>query len=120
MAQRRAGIIRVQIDGEIQEARGAWTYNLGLPVREAMIGADGVHGYKEVPQVAFIEGAITDREDLDLARLAATKEATISLELANGKMIVLRDGWFAGEGTGTTEEAEIAVRFEGKSAREIS
>ena len=41
--------------------------------------------------------------------------ATVTLELVNGKTIVLSNAWFAGEGTVTTEEAEIAVRWESRS-----
>jgi hypothetical protein len=82
------------------------------------VGADAVHGYKEVPQVPFIEGKITDSSDLDLAELCDVVDATVTLELANGKVIVLRDAWYAGEGTVDTDEGEIGVRFEGKSADE--
>lgn len=118
--QRRAGFIQVQVQGEVQDAKGAFTYNLGRPKREAIIGADGVHGYKEMPQVPFIEGAITDRGSLDLAALANGKDQTITLTLANGKLIMLRDAWFAGEGTVSTEEGEISVRWEGSNAEEIN
>lgn len=120
MSQRRGGIIQLQIDGEIHDAKGNFTYNLGRAKREAIVGSDTVHGYTEKPQVAFIEGEITDRGTLDLADLVTTKLATITLELANGKVVVLRDGWFAGEGTGNTDEGNIAVRFEGASAEEVS
>ncbi len=118
--QRRGGIIQLQVGGVLHDAKGSFTYNLGRPLREAIIGADGVHGYKETPQPAFIEGAITDRGDLDLNALVTVKLKTITLETANGKVIVLRDAWFAGEGSGTTEEGEIAVRFEGASAEEVA
>lgn len=118
--QRRAGLIQLKVNGEIQDAKGNFSYNLGRPRREAMPGADGIHGYKEMPQVAFVEGAITDRGTLDVAALATGRNVTVTLELANGKLIVLRDAWFAGEGTASTEEAEIAVRWEGANAEEIS
>ena len=118
--QRRAGLLQLQANGEIQDAKGEFTYALGIPKREAIIGADGVHGYKETPTVAFIEGAITDRQTLDVAALAAGKDLTITLSLANGKVISLRSAWYAGDGTVKTGEGEIAVRWEGKSAQEIS
>jgi hypothetical protein len=118
--QRRAGLIQLQVNGEIQDAKGNFTYNLGRPKREAVIGADGVHGYKEMPQVAFIEGAITDRGTLDLAALQTGKDLTVTLTLGNGKLISLGEAWFAGEGGGSSEEAEIAVRWESKNAEEIS
>ncbi len=119
MSQRRGGIIELQVDGQVFDAKGNFTYNLGLAKREAIIGTDNVHGFKETPQVAFIEGEITDRGTMDLAALVGTENATVTLTLANGKVIVLREAWFAGEGTGNTEEANVAVRFEGKGAEEI-
>ena len=120
MSQRRAGVIQLQINGEVYDARGNFTYNLGRPMREAIVGADLVHGYKETPQVAFIEGEVTDRGSLDLALLVTADNVTVTLSLANGKVVVLRNGWFAGEGTANTEEANIAVRFEGVSAQEVA
>jgi hypothetical protein len=89
-------------------------------MREAIIGSDGVHGYRETPQVAFIEGALTDRGSLDLSALVRGRDQTVTLSLSNGKVIVLKDAWFAGEGTTSTEESEIAVRWEGAGAEEIS
>jgi hypothetical protein len=117
--QRVAGLIQVKVDGVIFDAKGSFSYNLGLPKREAVVGSDGVHGYRETPQVAFIEGAITDRGTLDLKALATGKDLTVSLDLGNDKTFVLGGAWFAGEGTGTTEESEVAVRWEGATAKEV-
>lgn len=119
MSQRRGGIIQFSIDGVGYDAKGSFSYNLGVEKREPLIGSDGVHGYKATPQVPFVEGEITDRGNLDLAALLKLEGATVTLSLANGKVIVLRDAWQAGEGTGNTEEGNIAIRFEGKSAQEI-
>lgn len=118
--QRRAGLITLKTGGVVQDAKGEFTYNLGVPKREAIIGADGVHGYKETPQVPFIEGAITDRGTLDLEALVKGKGLTITLELANGKTISLRGAWYAGDGNGTTGEGEIQVRWEGAGAKEFN
>ena len=57
---RRAGILFFKVDGA-HDAKGGFTYNLGGAKREAIVGSDAVHGYKETPRVAFIEGEITDR-----------------------------------------------------------
>lgn len=120
MANRVGGIIELKINGQQFSAKGSFTYNLGRPKKEAVIGADNVHGYKEIPQVAFIEGEITDNANLNMEALVNTKDATIYLRLANDKLIALREAWFAAEGTGNTEEGNIGVRFEGISAEEIS
>lgn len=116
---RVGGIISLKVDGVIHNAKGNFTYNLGKPRREGVVGHDAVHGYKELPQVPFIEGEITDRADLSLEQLVAISDATVTLDLANGKVIVLRNAWFAAEGTFNTEEGNGTVRFEGLSAEEI-
>lgn len=111
--QRRAGLITLQVDGEVYDAKGSFSSNLGAPLREAIVGSDRVHGYREMPQVAFIEGEITDKNTLSIPSLATLSGVTVTLTFGNGKVHVLHDAWFAGEGTVTSEEGAIAVRFEG-------
>jgi hypothetical protein len=120
MANRRVGgIIEISVNGTTQSAKGNWTYDLGVAQREAVVGSDAVHGYKETPKVAFIEGEITDNSDLDSKQFQETTEATVFLTLANGKNVVLRDAWYAGDGTTGTEEGNMNTRFEGPFAEEI-
>jgi hypothetical protein len=116
---RIGGIIALKVNGDMYFAKGNFTYNLGKPKKEGVVGSDRVHGYKEVPQVPFIEGEITDRNELNLEDLVTLDDATATLELANGKVIMLREAWYAGEGTGNTEEGNIALRLEGMSAEEV-
>lgn len=117
---RRAGILFFKIDGAQYDAKGNWTYNLGAPKRETILGADAVHGYKEMPQAPYIEGEITDRGDLDVAALLELDGVTVTLELANGKTVVLRDAWYVADGNIQTEEANIQVRLEGPGAEEVT
>ena len=120
MANRRVGgIIFVKVDGQLFNAKGAFDYNLGVLKREAVAGQDAIHGFKEVPQVPMIEGTITDDSDLNLQSLLETRDATVTIELANGKVIVLQEAWYAADGNVNTEEGEVEVRFEGISAEEI-
>ncbi len=116
---RIGGAISLKVDGDMYFAKGNFTYNIGIPRKEGVVGSDRVHGYKETPQIPFIEGEITDRQDLSLEKLQAIESSTVTLELANGKVIALSEAWYASEGTGNTEEGNIAARFEGMSAEEI-
>lgn len=116
---RIGGLIALKINGDMYFAKGNFTYNLGKPKKEGVVGSDRVHGYKEVPQIPFIEGEITDRNELNLEDLLTLEDATVTLELANGKVIMLREGWYAGEGTGNTDEGNIGLRIEGMSAEEV-
>lgn len=114
-----AGIIEVKINGEIQQAKGNWTYNLGKVKKEMVIGADRPHGFKGTPQAARIEGEITDRADLDVEALVTLSDATVTLTLANGKVIVLKNASYTADGDIQTEEANIQAVFTGFSAEEI-
>jgi len=111
---RRAGRIWFKVNGKMIEAKGNFTIGPGQDKREAIPGADGIHGYKEIPQVAYIEGAITDSPDLDIVDFVNITNATVTLELNNGKTWILEDAWYAGEAKITTGEGEIAVRFESR------
>jgi len=116
MASKRVGgIVIVKSNGHQYQAKGSFTYRLSVPKKEAVIGSDSVHGYKETPVVGFIEGSITDSKELNLEALQKTTGATVTLNLANGKTIGCKDAYYAADGDGTTEEGEIQFRFEGET-----
>jgi hypothetical protein len=116
---RVGGIIEIKVDGVLYAAKGSFTYNMGANKREAVVGADVVHGYKEMPQAAKLEGALTDRSDMDVKTILNLKGVTATLSLANGKIIVFKDAWYSGDGNITTEEGEIELKMEAISAEEI-
>lgn len=121
MANKRVGgIIELKVNGDLFQAKGSFTYNLGAPKRETVVGSDAVHGYKELPQEPMIEGKITDSPDLDLkGQVLTLADATATLKLANGKIIVLREAFYAGDGNATTEEGEIEFKLSGTSCEEV-
>ena len=89
--------------------------------REPILNADGtVAGYSEAPQVPRIEGVITDQRDLVLSDFINIENATVTLDLANGKTVDLRNSWYAGDGDVTTEMGEIQVLFHGLSSEETN
>lgn len=121
MSQRKGGIIFFKIDGVQYQAKGAFTTSLGRPSREAIVGADGVHGYKEMPVAPYVEGEITDDLNISLDALSKVTDATITVEYANGKVFVLRNAWNTNQDgmSVQTEEGNVAIRFEGLSAEEV-
>ena len=111
MSQRVGGHIYIKVDGELYSAKGSFTHNFGISTREEVIGQDGVHGYTEKPKAAFIEGSITDNIGISVKELCKISGATVTLELANGKTVVLRDAWYSGSGDVTSEEGEVNLKF---------
>lgn len=111
--QRIGGTIYVQVNGDIYDAKGSFTYNIGRPKREGVVGVDRVHGFKERPQIGFIEGEFTDRKELKLSDVLDAVDATVTIALANGKTIAIDSAYYAGDGTGNTDEGNFGVRYEG-------
>ena len=118
-SQRRGGVSQVQVGGVLIDAKGVFTYGLGTEKRDPIVGADGMHGYKAMPQSPFIEGAITDRAGLEMTAFMLIENASVTLTRATGQVGVLRDAFQTGEGSVTTEEGEAAIRFDGSSCEEI-
>ncbi len=120
MANNRiAGVAFVKYDGRQLPVRGSWKVNFNKLTREGISGQDRVHGYKEMPGIPSFEGEISTTADISLPELLAIKDATVTLELANGKTYVLRNAWTSGEYSVETEEGKLSVKFEGMDIDEI-
>ena len=117
--ERVGGQIFLSVNGQRQRAKGAFTYDLGTPKRDPVVGSDGVHGFKEMPKAAYVEGEITDSGTFDMAGLMNVTNATVTLNLANGKTIVFYQAAYTGDGTVSTEEGNAKFRFDAISAKEI-
>lgn len=112
--QRVGGIIQVQKNGVLLQAKGNFTFRLSdSPKREAVMGQDGPHGYKETPQIGYIEGEITDDGTLSLTDVVGGTNDTYTLELATGKIIQATGAYYAGDGVGNSEEGNFQLRVEG-------
>lgn len=118
--RRVGGIIFLKRDGNLLQAKGEFTINLGVPKRDAVIGADEVHGFSEKPQAPSLTGAITDNNELDVEAIMKIRDETVTIQLANGKTVIFREAFYAGDGNITTEEGEIEFMIQAISAEEIS
>lgn len=108
-------MFQAQAGSTLLEAMGEWTIGYGKPKRSANIGAGKINGYNEVPQVAFIEGEITDSSTLDIPKLLLLTGATVTVRLGVGKTVMLQNAWQAGEGTYNATTGGLVVRFESES-----
>lgn len=119
MGQRIAGVAFVKWNGRQLPIRGKWKSNIAPIKREGIAGQDGVHGYKEMPKVPKISGDVSYLPDVSLEELRTITDATITLELANGKVHVLRNAWWSDESEVDTEDGSFPVTFEGLTGDEI-
>lgn len=114
------GKVFIDVNGTRIAVKGNVTYGLGVDKREAVIGADGVHGAKSMPQVPYIEFETTDTANLNIKQLQSLENCTVVLQKPNGKTVVYSQAWYAGEGQAQTEEGQISCRFEAMQADESS
>lgn len=101
---RIAGRLTTLGDGEV-------TCNPGCMKREAVMGSDGPAGFMSKPQAPSIEGDLIHTRDLDIAKLMAVEDETVTVELANGQTFVMVNAWWS-EGD-VKSDGKIKFKFEG-------
>lgn len=115
-----AGFFQVKINGTLKIFKGEITSGYGQPKRSPVFDSSGrLAGYKEEPQVAFLEGKLIDTKDEDLVALMNLKDATVIHHKANGKVEVLSEAYYAADGNVTSGEAEVDFRMEGVRLEEV-
>lgn len=114
--KRVAGTIYLRLNGALLRAVGDFSWNLGLPKNESVVGATGNDGVKRTEQIPFIEGLVRTTAQFDPVAVATGRAETATLEIGSGATVVLRDATYCHEGTGQTEEGTFPVRWEGASA----
>lgn len=120
MAQNRiAGTAYVKVDAEQIPIKGKWKYQVNTVKRETIVGQDAVHGYKEMPVAPFVQGDVTDMPGTLVKRFEAVRDATITLHLANGKTILIRNAWWEDTSEVDSEEGTYPVKFSGLSGEEL-
>jgi hypothetical protein len=99
---------------------GTPPYNIGKPKRQAeKSGALKVAGFSAEAQVPYVDGEIFDTEDIDVEAFLDIEDATVTIELYNGKTVILTGAYFCGEGEFNTK-GRLKVRFEGMEGDIVS
>src|SRR5687767_5733525 len=91
--QLRGGLCYFKANGQQYDCRADVKYSVTDIVRETVKGMDGIHGYTESKEAPFIEGTFSDAGNLDTKAFQAMTDVTITLELGNGKQVILRNAW---------------------------
>jgi Phage tail tube protein len=112
--------LSVKVNGEIVDVVGNVEYDLGEPQREALVGADRVHGFTEKPKVPYLKLEVTDRQGFDLRGFFNVSGATVIWTGRNGKGVTLSEAWYAGAGTVQSEDGKVDVVFQAMRADEFS
>jgi hypothetical protein len=118
-ANKVGGVAYLKVDGYQYLLRGDLTVSIDLMERTGVAGQDGIHGYTETPRVPFISATLTDIGGMSLQQLQKVTCSTITVELNNGKVYILRDAWTSEARELNTAEGSVAVKFEGMAGEEL-
>lgn len=116
--QRIGGTAYVMINGTQYALRGKLEYSTLSTSKTAVVGQDGVHGYKEMPIAPYIKGDFSDLGGVDTSQLGALDDVPITADLDNGKVITLNGAWLEGELKVDAEEGKYTAEFRGTSGTE--
>ena len=114
-----AGTAYLSVDGANYLLAGEFSYNPSRVTRETLVGMDGIHGFSEKPRAGEIKGKIRDYGNLTIADINAMTNVTVTVELANGKVIVGRNMWTVEDQTADGTEATVDVTWQGQIVQEI-
>lgn len=110
---KRIGVKQGMINGEVMDIKSVSGYSLGGDKLETVMGVDRRHGSKVARIPAYVEFSVTDRADLDIKnKITQLTDATVTLDLENGKTLKFGHADYVAEGKVTPEEGEIEARFE--------
>lgn len=116
---RLAGVAYVTLNGVSYSISGEGTYRPSGSKRESLTGQDGYHGYSETPTPGKISWKGRDSNHVVISALNESANATVVLELANGKTVIGRNMARVGDPIEVnTEDATFPVEFEGPDVKE--
>ena len=119
MSNAIAGTLSIMVNGQAYAIAGAGTYLVSSTSRETLKGQDGVHGFKEMPDVGFISWQGRDSGALSMTTLNSLDGVTVIADLKNGKTIIATNAWRDGEPAEVnTEDATFTVKFASASVTE--
>ena len=97
--------------------RGTLTIAPNRKTRAPVPGLDGMHGYSETFHAQTIEIEITNRPQFPLTDLEDIVDATVTAELQNGEVWVLRNAWQSGDIEFNAADGSATVTFCGMDMR---
>lgn len=114
------GLYTMFVNGVEFALKGDPEFDVGGEKRSVVRGKDGkMHGTTLEIVGSSISGTTTNTSELDLIALRSTKDATITLNCPNGKVVSFPHCVFTGEGKVSGAEGEVSFEFTGDVAHEI-
>ena len=113
MAKRLAGTCYVKVNGEQLELSGSMTCSMNTKNKEALVGVNGVAGFKETAVAPKIKGTFFIGSDFPLSDIVDGTDLTVTAELANGSVFTLSDAFVTGDVEYSADDGTAEIEFTG-------
>ena len=120
MAIRFAGVAFVKVDGQQIPLQGNLTVSPNTLEREMIAGQDGIHGFREMPRVPWIQLDLSTLPEVELEALELQTNVTVVAQLANNKQYSLGQATCRGGIEVNARDGRATVRWEGVSCEEMA
>ncbi|MGL5344876.1 MAG: phage tail tube protein [Plesiomonas sp.] len=112
--KRIAGTCYVKVDGGQLSLTGGIEVPANLSVKESIVGLDSSVHYKETFRAPYIKGTYKVDGKFPFRQLEKNDDMTVTAELANGMVYVLKSAWVEGEINHNAEEGTAEIQFNGE------
>ena len=120
MSKRIAGVCYFKVGGTQYSIAGDCTVSPEDFERESLSGLSGTVGFKESPTPPSIEVEMFTENEVDITKIAAIDDDTVTAELANGQVWALRNAWKVGRSDMSANEGKMTVKFEGPKCERVA
>lgn len=108
---RIAGTSYIKVDGEQLSLTGGMEIPLNLKVKETITDLGGGNDYKETHRAPYMKGTFKVPKGFPLKKVIEGDNMTITSELANGWVYVLKNAWLEGEANYNPEDGTVDLQF---------
>ena len=117
-SRRVAGTIYFQINGDLVPARGSFEYRLSGTKNESIPNADGSTSIGGSFNDGYIKGNVANYRDVNHKAIKEAEGVTVTLQLANDKVIIARDAFQTDECVVNVETGEFPVELHSDNVEE--
>lgn len=111
---RIAGTCFIKIDSEQLSVTGSVEIPLNLNIKESILDLGGGVDYKETYRAPYVKAAFKVPKNFPLEKLKTRDDMTVTAEMANGQVYVLKNAWLEGEANHNPEDGTADLQFNGQ------
>jgi hypothetical protein len=109
-----AGMAFIRIDGQQFSTNGEFEATSQGFKATPIPASDGTIHYSEEVVADKVSGTLLTTTELDPQTVVDARDVTVQIEFKNGKVFILKNGFFTGDPTISSKDGTMSVEWSGK------